>query len=608
MDTTPDDPLYEAVFDQISAVFAAPIPLQDALIEIMQRTCTLLAVDQAAFFVLQDSTVRLMASNVPLPAQTSTILARDAVLAWVARQNQPLAVLDPRSDRRFGRLPGWIGPLPAGVVPAVAAVPVRTSVGLAGVLVVIDLLAPDEVQADRRRIAADALTALLPFVLVMADLVALALENRAILRIQQRRSHFIRLLHLIATIPSSAVIDDLVQTMTTQVCAITQADAACILVHSPATDELIALGRSDPPHGERPRSGERDHIPLATSGPLLEVFQHGVPTLVRGGPALDALVLLDISAIQSLLVVPLRVEQIIQGVLVVLSTRPDTFSAEDLDFVSFISVRLSYALRQQTLTTELDRLEQQRIAQDARENVISLIAHDLKNILTTISGSGHLALRKLARGNADYSQHALRVIVAKAAQATHLISDMVDVENLDQGRFRLFMAPVDLGEVVREEVEAAQMLSTQHTLQVQATDTPLEVVADGPRLRQVLGNLLTNAIRYSPDGGTITIMLELLTAADPEIATRTVLPQGVHLTISDPGIGISPADLPHIFDRFYRGRGGTVVSGTGLGLYIAAQIITQHGGTLWAESPAAGGTQVHVTLPFRRDHEAPGAE
>jgi signal transduction histidine kinase len=606
MDITPDDPLYEAVFDQISAVFATPVPLHDALIEIMQRTCTLLAVDQAAFFVMQAATMRLMASNVPLPDPPSATLASDAVLDWVARQNQPLAILDPRTDRRFGQIPGWMGPLPAGVVPAVAAVPVRTSAGVAGVLVVIDLLAHDEVQADRR-MAVEALTALLPFLLVMADLVALALENRAILRIQQRRSHFMRLLHLIATIPSSAVIDDLVQTMTTQVCAITQADAACILVHSPATDELIALGRSDPPHGERPRSGERDHIPLATSGPLLEVFRHGVPTLVRDDPALAALVLLDVSAIQSLLIVPLRVEQVIQGVVVVLSTRPDTFSADDLDFVSFISVRLSYALRQQTLTAELVHLEQQRIQQDARENVISLIAHDLKNILMTISGSGHLALRKLARGNGEYTQHALRVIVAKAAQASQLITDMVDVENLEQGRFRLFMAPVDLGEVVREEVEAAQMLSTRHTVQFQPTDMPLEVVADGPRLRQVLGNLLTNAIRYSPDGGTITITLGMMTVApDPEAATSAVLPQAVHITISDPGIGISPADLPHIFDRFYRGRGETVATGTGLGLYIAAQIITQHGGTLWAESAPAGGTQVHVTLPFRRDHEAPG--
>jgi two-component system phosphate regulon sensor histidine kinase PhoR len=278
------------------------------------------------------------------------------------------------------------------------------------------------------------------------------------------------------------------------------------------------------------------------------------------------------------------------------------FSDDDLHFVSFISVRLSYALRQQTLAAELARLEQQRIEQDARDNVISLVAHDLKNILMTIGGSGHLALRKAARGDSEYSQRALRLIVAKAAQASQLISDMVDVNNVEQGRFRLFMNPVDLAALVREEVEAAQVLSTRHILRLDEANMPLMIVADGQRLRQVLSNLLTNAIRYSPEGGTIAITVALITVpADAEQDAGAALPQAVQITVSDPGIGISPADLPHIFERFYRGRGESVAVGTGLGLYIVAEIMAQHGGRVWAESPPAGGTRVHVTLPLRRD-------
>jgi len=108
------------------------------------------------------------------------------------------------------------------VVPAIAAVAVRTSAGIAGVLVVIDLLPTADVQAAHRRSTLAALKALFPFVQVMADLVALALENRAIVRVQERRSQFIRLLHLIATMPAAEVIDQLIQTITTQFCQLTQ--------------------------------------------------------------------------------------------------------------------------------------------------------------------------------------------------------------------------------------------------------------------------------------------------------------------------------------------------------------------------------------------------
>jgi signal transduction histidine kinase len=219
-----------------------------------------------------------------------------------------------------------------------------------------------------------------------------------------------------------------------------------------------------------------------------------------------------------------------------------------------------------------------------------------------ISGSGHLALRKAARGDTQYSQKALPVVVAKAAQAIQLVNDMVDVNNVDRGRFRMFIAPVNLVTLVREEVEAAQGLSAQHTIELHTTLEALEIAADGQRLRQVLDNLLSNAIRYSPAGGMIAV--HLITAPEqPAPSGRAMapgLPQAVMLTVADQGIGIAPGDLPHIFDRFYRGRGEQMASGSGLGLYIASEIIEQHGGRLWAESLPDTGTRFHVTLPKSR--------
>jgi signal transduction histidine kinase len=288
------------------------------------------------------------------------------------------------------------------------------------------------------------------------------------------------------------------------------------------------------------------------------------------------------------------------------ATRAGAFSDDDMSFLTFISVRLGYALHHDTLSDELAAAEQARIRQEERDNFLSIIAHDLKNALTTITGSSHLALRKAARGDVAYSQKALPVIVTKAAQALQLVNDMLDINRVDAGQFRLFMAPVELVTLLQEEVEGAQGLSAQHSVVLETTLEAIEIAADAHRLRQVLTNLLTNAIRYAPEGCTIAVGLSMRAAQGVQAAGEQATEQipEVLITVSDQGIGIAPHDVPHIFERFYRGRGEYVASGSGLGLYIAAEIIAQHGGQIWAESPPGAGARLSLTLPVRRSSAA----
>lgn len=300
------------------------------------------------------------------------------------------------------------------------------------------------------------------------------------------------------------------------------------------------------------------------------------------------------------MIVPLRIGQTSHGLVVLAATRPDTFSDDDLSFLTFISVRLGYALHHDTLTDELAAAEQARIRQEERESFISVVAHDLKNALTAIAGSSHLALHRAARGDPSYSQKALPVVVAKAAQALQLVNDMVDVNNVDAGRFRLFIAPFDLVALLEEEVEGAQGLSTQHSVVFATELDAVEISADHQRIRQVLGNLLANAVRYTPGGGIITVGLSITMTREARTAGAAALPQDVQITVADQGMGIAAEDLPHIFDRFYRGRGEYVASGSGLGLYITAAIIDQHGGRIWAESTPSAGARFHITLPVSR--------
>jgi signal transduction histidine kinase len=600
----PSTPLSGDEFDNISAAISRGVSLDVALDLIIQRTRDLLEIHQAAFFLAEGPglMLRLRAASTGIPAQPVLIAPNEGLEGWVMQRARPIAVANPRADPRFAPFHSWSDTLPPDAVFAVAAVPVRIGAAVIGVLSVIDVEEPEPIRSAGHPLGTASIAELLPFLVVLADLAALAFENSDILRLQERRTQFIRLLHTIAAIPESEFIESMAHMINDQLCAITQAEIASIMLPSAATDELIGLGISDTPLGRLQRESGLDHIPIATSGPLWEVFQSGKPILISDGRALGGLPALESAHIQSLLIVPLRVEHESHGVVVLASTRADAFSDDDLSFITFISVRLSYALRHKALADELAAAEQERIQQDARESFIATVAHDLKNALMAISGSSHLALRKAVRGDIQYSQKALPIIVSKAAQAIQLVNDMVDVNNVDGGRFRMFIAPVNLVTLVREEVEAAQALSTQHTIEMHTTEEALEIAADGQRLRQVLDNLLSNAIRYSPAGGMIGVHLITVAEQPAPVGTTTApgLPQVVMLTVADQGIGIIPADLPYIFDRFYRGRGEQMASGSGLGLYIASEIIAQHGGRIWAESLPDAGTRFHVTLPKSR--------
>ncbi len=598
-----DRALDDDTFAHISAVIASGEPLAATLDLIMNRTCALLEVQQAALFLAegQEPYLQLMATNNGLP-KTPVIRSLDVgVEGWVMRRGRPIAIVNPAADPRFAPLLSWSDSLPADAIQAIAAVPIRSRSRLVGVLAVVDGVEGSVGAPSRHPLGNASFADLLPFLAVLADLVGLALENSDILNRQERRTQLIQLLHSIASIPVSEATETLAHTITDQLCTILQAEIASILLHSPATDELIAFGSSDTLLGRMQRERGFDHIPLATSGPLLQVFQHNEPLRIGRADDLAALPLVQGVGIQSVLIVPLQIAQHCEGMIVLAATRPSAFSDDDVSFLTFISVRLGYALHYDTLTDELAAGEQTRIKQDERESFISVIAHDLKNALTVVAGSSHLALRKAARGDMDYSQKALSVVVAKAAQAIQLVNDMVDINNVDAGKFRLFIAPVDLIALLQEEVEGAQGLSEKHTLRLETTVESLEVAADPQRLRQVLSNLLANAVRYAPDGGDIVVRLS--TAEEQEVSAAEApaeLLQEVEITVTDQGIGIAAEDLPHIFDRFYRGRGERVASGSGLGLYIAAEIIAQHGGKIWADSTLGAGAQFHITLPVNR--------
>jgi signal transduction histidine kinase len=235
------------------------------------------------------------------------------------------------------------------------------------------------------------------------------------------------------------------------------------------------------------------------------------------------------------------------------------------------------------------------LAEDAvrtRDEFLASVAHDLKNPLGGIKGFAQLGQRQLRGDRAsdpDKLRENFQRIEVTAARAVEQIDELLDVARLQAGQaLPLNLAPMDLVEVARTVCTEWQETTQDHQLRVVAEEPDLPGIWDRPRLERLLSNLVGNAIKYSPDGGPVTIHLR-------EDGDEAVV------TVEDEGIGIPPGDLPHVSKRFYRAGNATGMSGTGLGLAGARHIAQQPGGTLAIDSEEGQGTSVTVRLPRTDD-------
>jgi signal transduction histidine kinase len=232
--------------------------------------------------------------------------------------------------------------------------------------------------------------------------------------------------------------------------------------------------------------------------------------------------------------------------------------------------------------TEQDRLE-----------FIDAATHDLKTPLTGLKAQTQLMLRRLRRGaEVDRAalENGLTMTEAAATRMARLIDDLVDAARLRAGQaLTLTLDATDLVETAQRCVESAQQTTERHRLLLNAEESSLVGTWDGARLERVLSNLISNAVKYSPDGGPIE-----LTIRREEQGSQ---PWAV-LSVRDRGLGIPAVDLPHIFDRFRRGSNVGDLPGAGIGLAGVRQIVVQHGGAITATSADGEGSTFTLELPL----------
>ena len=250
----------------------------------------------------------------------------------------------------------------------------------------------------------------------------------------------------------------------------------------------------------------------------------------------------------------------------------------------------------------IDNARLYRQAQDSirtRDEFLASATHDLKTPLTAISGLAQVLERRAARldsADGERLRAGLVKINRVTLRMTALINELMDVAQLRVGR-RLVLErhPTDLVELAGQLAAEAALTTSSHRIAVDSDVESLVGQWDAFRLERFIGNLLTNAIKYSPEGGDVRV--------EVRAEQRDDAPWAV-VSVRDQGIGIPAADLPRIFERFHRGRNALGrIRGAGIGLFGARQIVGQHGGTIGVESREGEGSTFTVALPLEAPAE-----
>jgi len=225
-----------------------------------------------------------------------------------------------------------------------------------------------------------------------------------------------------------------------------------------------------------------------------------------------------------------------------------------------------------------------RTAEEIKSTFISIVSHELRTPVTLIKGYASTLRRDDAKWDRAVVRDSLAVIEEEADRLSKMIDDLLDASRLQAGGLSLTRGDVSLAALAGRIAERFANQSTQHTILTDFPDKFPVILGDELRLEQVIANLVSNALKYSPKG-EITI-------------SGTMRPNQVIVCVSDKGPGIDAHDLPHIFDRFYRSTNAVKqTKGAGLGLYLARAIVEAHGGRIWVDPKPNPGARVCFSLP-----------
>lgn len=364
------------------------------------------------------------------------------------------------------------------------------------------------------------------------------------------------------------------------------ADKVDAFVYEPQRDSLVAIGSSHQPLSATQKEHGLDLLQLSNGGRAVEVFRTG-RTFFTGHSESDPEELVgikDVLQIRSQIGIPLVADGM-RGVLLIASQKPDRWNEEDVRYGVAVAGWIGTVIHRAELVQEIARNATEQGRRAAADELVTVLAHDFRNHLAPI----HLRLAMVKRlaeagGHAEEAQN-LQQAIKGLERLGALVGDILDVARLDRGMFHLDPQPVDVVALLGECADAMLSPDQRVNVKVRARGR-LSVMGDPARLRQVLENILANALKHSPRNAPVTVQVSEVAGGDGN---------QVRIEVIDEGPGVSPEMLPRIFDRFVSGE--TSSGGLGLGLYLAHRIATLHDGALEVENLPGKGARFVLTLP-----------
>jgi signal transduction histidine kinase len=356
---------------------------------------------------------------------------------------------------------------------------------------------------------------------------------------------------------------------------------AIVLVEDETATTMATAGRGA---GEIFPPGNTDPI----RGSLLERILDG-KILVRRDlterqyPADEALLALGL---RSELVTPLLLGARTIGMLSLSRERPDAFSEDEVELVSLLGRLVATAVQNiRAYEAERRRVEELARLSQLRADFVSLVSHELRSPMAAVIGAARTLQDRWRMLSAAQRESFLALIGDETARLAELVADVLDTSRIEAGTFSYRFEEVDLGRVVAEAVETAVLAQQEVSVVASVPGRLPSIRGDRARLRQVLGNLIENAVKYSPEGGEVRVSAAAANGA-------------VRIAVRDSGPGIPREQQTRIFEKFGRAdvEGGSK-PGTGLGLFIARSIAEAHGGSLEVSSGGEPGSTFVLTVP-----------
>lgn len=301
--------------------------------------------------------------------------------------------------------------------------------------------------------------------------------------------------------------------------------------------------------------------------------------------------------LKSLIVVPLIVQGEVQGVLEVMTIKGKDFVEGELEILSVVANELASGMSRKRLIDELRRknveLEQQtqktQEASDTLKKFLATFSHELRSPLNSIIGFSDLLTTQCDGLSQDSIKEFMKNINASGKHLQQIINDILDLSKIEAGRMELHIAsyPISYFEESLRRVLAAQVQEKGIQLDIQFSPEFEEIVVDQTRFRQILLNLVSNAIKFSRHGGRV-------------IVTSERVGNDIQYEVRDEGLGIKPEELPHLFKPFRQATHGRALNhqGVGLGLAISKKLVELHGGSIGIESEYGRGTTVRFRIPL----------